>query len=284
MAEAIREASGSIRIRLIGYDPRQSRVAGSINWGWVYAWLSWSLAIRQARTRALIIHDLDAMPLHPNFFEQLYDNWLETGAQFCGIRAYRGNGVVESMGLVTTFELTIDVDHIRRHFRPFDLFNQLRIVDGRVVDFDTMLLAQRESPLRALRPIDESRLVHPSQLICQYTDLVSGRADYRGRDHALPVLAYFVYLGGDATPIDEARPGLDAEGSRSISVFGKSAYIDGIRPEAWAWMEKQIRRTEQARFGGTRPEVAAYLQGFIRRAGAHRTVGIEDGTLAVPDR
>ena len=284
VTEAARRAPASMRVRLIGYDDRQGRVAARIHWGWVYSWLSWSLAIRAAKTRALIIHDLDALPLHPDFFERLYENWADSGAQFCGIHPYRSAAIGPEMNLLTTFELALDAEYMRRRFRPFDLFNKLRVVDGRVVDFDTMLLAQRESPGRALRPIDESTLVHPSRLICNYTDLVSGRSDLAGLDHALPVLAYFMYLGGDPTPMATARPGLEDQGSRSIALFDRTASIDGIKPESWAWMEKQIRRTEQARFGETRPEVSSYLAGIIRRAGASRTVGHEVGALAVPDR
>ena len=97
------------------------------------------------KTRALIIHDLDAMPLSPNIFEDIYDHWLHERVPFCGIEAYRGNGVDEQMGLVRTFELALDAGHLRNTFEPTDLFNKLRLVDGRLVDFDTMLDAQRRS-------------------------------------------------------------------------------------------------------------------------------------------
>jgi hypothetical protein len=284
VAEAVREASSSLAVRLLGYNERQHRVTKWIDWGWVYSWASWSLAIRQAQTRVAIIHDLDAMPLSADFFEQIYDHWAEQKAQFCGIRPYRGNGIEEDMGLVTTFELALDVTFMRRTFRPFDLFNKLHLVGDRIVDFDTMLHAQWRSPHRAVRPIEETQLVHPSQLICQYTALVSGRTDFQGREHSLPVLAYFAYLGGDPIPLTTAGPHLAEEKSRSVPLFGRNAYIDGVTPQGWAWMEKQIRRIEQHCYGETRPEVASYLDGMIERAGSHRTVGNEAGTFAVPER
>ena len=281
VTQAVLEAPASMRIRLVGYDPVQQRVARRINWGWVYSWLSWSLAIGQSTSKALIIHDLDAMPLDPDFFEQVYDGWKVSRPQFCGIRRYRGNGIDERMNLVTTFELTLDAEYLRRNWRPFDLFNKLRLVDGRVIDFDTMLYVQWKSPAREVRPIEESKLVHPAQLICQYTDLASGRANFQGRNHSLPMLAYFLYLGGDAGPMTSSQSGLDAEGSNSISMFGRTAFIDGVKPETWAWIEKQIRRVEKASFGVTRPEVESYLQGIIRRAGSQRTVGREGELLSV---
>ncbi len=76
---AAREPSGGIPVRLLGYNPRQHWVAAKFNWGWVYSWMSWCLAIGHARTRAVVVHDLDALPLDVSLFETIYDNWLEAG-------------------------------------------------------------------------------------------------------------------------------------------------------------------------------------------------------------
>jgi hypothetical protein len=282
--QAVRESPLAPRITLLGYDRAQHRVARRINWGWVYSWLSWSLAIRHTRTRALVIHDLDALPLDPVLFERLYANWAESGAEFCGIRPYNGNGVDAAMELVTTFELVLDAAFVRRNFRPADLFNKLKLVDGRIVDFDTMLDVQRRSPRRVVRPIDENQLVHQSQLICQYTDFVAGRTDFANRTHGLPVLIYLLHLGGNPAPMASAGPPLADDRARTVPFAGRPLHIDGIAPVSWAWFEKQIRRVEQCLFGATRPEVEEYLQGFISRVGTERTVGVEAGALAVPAR
>jgi hypothetical protein len=284
VGDVVREISSSIKVRLLGYGDRQHWLARRINWGWVYSWMSWSIALGQARTRTVILHDLDAMPVDPQLFEQLYDHWVEEGAEFCGIQRYVGHGVTEDMGLVTTYELALDAAHVRLRFRPFELFNKLDFVDGRVVDFDTVLHAQWQSPRRAVRSIDETQLVHPTQMICNYSDLVSGRSDFRDRSHTLMALPYFMYLGGDASQLTTAGPQLTKVEARSVALFGRDLRIDGVTPQQWAWMEKQIRRLEQAIFGETRREVAEYLGGFIRRAGRHRTVGVETGATAVADR
>lgn len=278
------QCSGSALISLVGYNKRQYSVAKRIHWGWVYSWLSWCLAIRHVQTRAVIIHDLDAIPLSEDLFRKIYDNWLAAGAEFCGIRRYEGNGVCGEMELVATFELAIDTEYIRSTYSPYDLFNKLRVVDNRIVDFDTMLFAQWCSPRRALREIDESQLVHPSQLICQYTEFVAGRTIFRKRRHALPVLLYFMYLGGDPEPMLAATAYLRCVTSTQIPAFGRQVCIDGITPEGWAWMEKQIRRVEQYVYGATRAEVTSYLQGMMERSGESRTVGRESGEFAVSER
>jgi hypothetical protein len=281
IVDAVQELSSSFAIRLVGYERGQHCVARLIAWGWVYSWISWCLAIRYARTRAVIIHDLDALPLAPDFFERLFDHWADETPEFCGIRTYVGNGVTEEMGLVTTYELVLDAWYLRQRIRPFDLFNKLRLVNGRIVDFDTMLFEQWRSTRPAVRCVSELDLVHPSQLICQHTDLRSGRSDLRGRDHMLPVLVYFLYLGGDATTLAAVGEDLAVTGARSFSLFGRKVYIDSVTRETWAWMEKQTRRVERACFGATRPEVEGFLRGFIARAGVSRTVGKETSPTAI---
>jgi hypothetical protein len=278
---AARDVAPSVQVRLFGYSDRQHRIARMIDWGWVYSWLSWCRALSEARTRAVIIHDLDALPLDPGLFEQLYAKWSESQAEFCGISPYVGDRITEEMNLVRTPELTFDVAYVRQRFRPFDIFNKLRLIDGRAVDFDTMLHVQWRSPRRVVRPIDETQLVHPSQLICQYTDLVAGRSDFRRSDHSLPMLPYFFHLGGDPTKLEALGPLLADECATCVKFCGRTLRIDGLRPARWAWMEKQIRRMEQSFHGGTRPEVEDYLAGFIRRAGGERTVGIEVGPASI---
>ena len=280
---AVHECSEFMRIRVLGYTDWQHFVTCRLKWGWVYSWLSWSLAIAHSATRAVIIHDLDALPIFPGLFESLYDNWLDSGAEFCGIQRYRGNGVSDEMNLVTTFELALDAGYLRERFRPFDLFNKLRLMEGRLIDFDTMLHVQMQSRCRALREVFQSLLVHPSAVVCQCTDFVAGRTTFAGRSHNLLMLPYFFFLGGDSAMLFTISRQLDRVHRETIRLLGRRLHTDGILPSHWAWMEKQIRRLEQAVVGYSRPEVAEYLAGFIDRAGEFRTVGREIGPLAVND-
>ncbi len=284
VVETAREISGSIDVALLGYDRRQFRVARLLENGWVFAWMSWCLAIARSKTQALILHDLDALPIGSMVFEQIYGNWLSSGAEFCGINLYSGSGVTREMGLLRTDGLALDAAYVRRTFRPIDIFNNLGRVDGRVISFDTTLHAQWQSPRRVLSPIDQSQLVHPTQLICNLTDLVARRTDLRNVPHSLPMLPYFLYLGDDPAWLASGTEDLMHGNSRCLRLFERTARLDAIKPENWAWMEKQIRRLEQANFGTTRPEVQDFLIGFVRRAGTSRTVGAELGADAVFER
>lgn len=262
-------------IRLLGYDDRQRRTAHRINWGWVYSWLSWSKGIAAARTRRVILHDLDAMPIGRDVFRRLVGASRSADAQFQGIRYYSGNGVTPEMRLVTTFEMVIDVEWLRRSARPVEGFNQIRLVDGRYADFDTWLEVQRRAPRRHVEPIDPHKLVHPSQLICQFTDLMAGRRHRLDRGHQLPILFYFCHLGDPSISLDSPSEEIADPAADRIALFGRDCDLTPIRPESWAWMEKQIRRLEQHLHGATRSHVERYLRGFVLRAGASRTVGRE---------
>lgn len=268
------EATG-LPLRVIGYDEQQRRTAHRINWGWVYSWLSWSKGIAAARTRRVILHDLDAMPINAEVFHRLFAAAEANAAHFQGVRLYSGSGVTSEMGLVTTFEMAIDIAWLRSSAKPIDGFNQIRLVDGRYVDFDTWLEVQRRAPNRRVEPLTQSDLVHPTQLICQFSDHIAGRKDRLHRGHQLPILLYFTHLGDPSTDLATAGERYADAGSTSASFFGQDADLTMIHPNSWAWMEKQIRRLEQHINGATRPEVAHYLRGFVLRAGSARTVGRE---------
>ncbi len=267
-------ASG-LRVRVLTYTRKQARTARAIQWGWVYSWMSWSIGIGAATTRWVLLHDLDALPIDANLFEEACDSAEIGDVQFQGARFYAGCGVVADMGLVTTFEMVLDAKWLRAHSVPYDGFNKVRVVNGRSVDFDTFLAVQRRAARRSVYPIAEHQLVHPSQLICQFTDHMMGRRDRTSPTSRLPILAYFMQVGDRSFDLDALGAAIADSTARSALLWGKSLDIGSIPPETWAWMEKQIRRLEQYLFGATRPEIEAYLAGFKRRAGDRRTVGSE---------
>jgi len=280
---AVARVAKRVPTRILGYSPRQLRAARKIDWGWVYAWLSWCIGISAASTRRVQLHDLDALVLDSKLFDHVHAHAEREKLHFLGIRYYEGNGVTGAMKLPMTFELSLDAVWLRATFHPFDLFNKLRIVDGRVIDFDTMLWVEWQSPARNVLPTSETQILHPSQMICNYTDLRCGRAISRER-HNLLMLPWFLHLGGNSGPLGVAAEQLKVPGTETVSVLGQKAQIADILPAHFAWTEKQIRRGEQAFFGGTRPEVDRYLRGIISRAGEERTVGREPlAAGGVPD-
>lgn len=284
--DQIAELEGDgFKVRVIGYTAKQSRVARSIQWGWVYSWMSWCIGIGSSATRWVLLHDLDALPIDRSLFEHLVQSAQTHDVQFQGARLYAGCGVQADMGLVTTFEMVLDAQWLRSRSVPYDGFNKVRVVDGRSVDFDTFLSVQRLASRRRVEPLAEHQLVHPSQLVCQFTDHVAGRRDRTSPTNRLPILAYFMQLGDPSFELNGLASGIADLQEESVPLWGKPLNIGAIPPDTWAWMEKQIRRLEQHLFGATRPEIEAYLVGFASRAGERRTVGVEPlGAGGVADR
>ncbi|TVQ32168.1 MAG: hypothetical protein EA376_06730 [Phycisphaeraceae bacterium] len=278
------EWDGPAPLRIICYSDRQAQTASKINWGWVYSWLSWSIGVGAASTRHVLLHDLDAFPVDPGLLSGQWRRAVESGAQFTGVRQYSGNGVDASMNLVTTFELVLDAAYVRERFHPFDAFNKIRMVNGRYIDFDTFLHMQHRSPSRAVAPVAETALVHPSQLICHYTDFISGRDDMKHKAHNLMMLPYFAHIGSDSSHIRSATEQLERGPGGSIMLFDRELPIAHLAPAHWAWMEKQIQRMALAIRGAADDLTEAYLKHFVERAGDARTVGRETGEAAVPAR
>lgn len=270
----VAERGASAGVRVLAYTARQAAVASRINWGWVYAWMSWSKGIAASGTRYVILHDLDAMLTGKGLLDRIYEGASAGGHRFFGTRLYSGNGVTRDMGIATTFELAIDVGYVRERFKPIDGFNRTGLYGGTYVDFDTFLWMQHVTGRTEVLSYEERELVHPTQLICNYTDLVAGRDALDGRDHGLVVLEYLKHLGGHGR-LGEFVALLRDAGATHVPMGATRFRIDHISPAYWAWTEKQIRLVEQSKFGRTREEVEGLLEGVVMRAGGARTVGRE---------
>ncbi|QDU72353.1 hypothetical protein [Mucisphaera calidilacus] len=233
----------TIPIRLIGYSEKQKATAREINWGWVYSWMSWSIAIGACRTRHAVLHDLDAICADPDLFENLYTGFLDSNTSFHGIRWYAGNGIEAADGYVTTFEMFFDTAVMRDGFRPIEGFNKIgKTRSGRWVDFDTFLYIQSRVASGAVREVDEDALIHPSQLICHYTDAAQ-RPGRLPKNNSLPLMPLLLHLGGEPQSITSSLDALEQQpGSRTLVINGIKVDLSGMTPEHWAWMAKQARR------------------------------------------
>ena len=160
----------SLDVEFVYYSEAQSSTANRVHLPFVYSWLSWCLALRQVTTRHVLIHDYDALALGPTL-GQRYEQFVRSGATVQGIKWYEGNGIEPADRLATTFETFVDTVWLRS-LKPISLFNKMRLKQGRSIDFDTSLDAQdRLLPerQRTIVPMNLDEMVHPSQMIHQYT-------------------------------------------------------------------------------------------------------------------
>jgi hypothetical protein len=221
-----RAACGAVPVAFLYYDEHQARVSESIRLPYVFSWLSWSIGLGSCKTRDALLHDYDALILDDALIDR-YETFKDSGAFIQGIAWYKENGFVEADRLATTFEAFLDVERLRR-FDPIDLFNQVGRVGRRSCDFDTLLelQAKRLEPRdRAIVPMGQTSLMHPSQMIHQYT--MSRRHPARADNcYSLPMIPFFDWLSGDEGALDRATEALLARQGRRVRLFGDEVEVN----------------------------------------------------------
>ena len=261
------ESVSGIPVRVLGYSVSQDRAARRISWGWVYAWMSWSIGIAESRTRAVLLHDLDAMPLKSDLFLKLSASFAASGSTFQGVRPYSGNGFVEADGFVATYEMLLDASVLREKAKAIDAFSRFGKRDGVWVDYDTFLSLEERLGSCSICPVEAEDLFHPSQLLCQYTDHLNTPHRLPAGGGNLVLLPYLLYVGGAEEMFVEALAVLK-EGGSSFLIRSKRLDISGANSEQVEWQRVQVERLETSLFQGLRPEVAEWLEVTGRAATA----------------
>jgi len=255
-----REHFPLLPLRFEYYSPFQARVFATLGLPWTYSWASWMKGLMACRTKYALLHDFDAMLLRKDIIEERYRETNARNAQWCGIRAYNGNGVITDDGLVTTFEMMLDVQFIRQRFRPIDLFNQVTTHNGRTVDFDTCLYAQTLAGERFILPIAEEDLVHPSQVIHQFTELCNRRGYIPPAANNLWFIPYFLYLSGHPQSMASITSELESNSGGPVTLLSHSMNPSKLTVVHFEWVRKQVNRLEEALAGEVRPEVRRYVE------------------------
>lgn len=265
--------SRPIPVKIVCYNDVQVRTSRQIDWGWAYAWMSWSLGIAHCTTRYAILHDLDALLLGPNVLEERFEAIQREQVEWLGIDPYPDLGLDGHDAPVRTFEMIFDAAFVREHFNPIDLFNKMGTIAGRRLEFDTTIHAQIRAGRRRVVPVDETLLVHPSQMICQYVDHSAGRERLPEANNLL-MLPYFLLLGGDGRAFSDVAAQLRNRPDGPIRLWGGDVHPSALPLPRADWLLKQAIRVEEAVFGAPRPEVADYFES-IRRAAASAQLAVK---------
>jgi hypothetical protein len=260
----LRQQFPTLPLRFIYYTPRQSNTVRAVSQPWVYAWLSWCLGIAAARTRYCFLHDFDAMLINPEIIESRYRDIRNKQVEYCGVKSYLGNGIHPTDQLAVTFELMFDLAFVRSRFLPIELANTVDIYKGRGVDFDTMLYAQSKGGTAMTSEVADDDMVHPQQVICQFTSLTQKGVLPPGNCNLL-IVPYFLYLADRpqflrSTHIELGRI---ASGSRSlrdgIPFFGRRLDLSQFTAVHIDWITRQAFCLERAVNGFVRPEVSEFF-------------------------
>jgi len=265
LATTLRSEFRSLPLDFVFYSTWQHRFARWINWAWVYSWMSWSLGIASSQTRHVILHDLDAMLIRNDILRERFEAITTRGHQFIGERYYHGNGVDRNDHLASTYELVLDATFLRSRFQPIDLFNHVTRVGGRSIDYDTLLWVQTQAGESSVLPIDADDMMHPSQMICQYTELVE-RGIQPERQPNLPMIPYFYSVGGDTSALTELTQMMAESADGSVAFFGRRLDLSVLSLDHALWLRDQSYRLERAVCNSIRPIVSEYFQALLRLA------------------
>ena len=234
-------AAGDLDVRFFYYSDEQARRADRIKLPYLYSWLSWAIAMKQCRTRTALLHDYDALILNGRMRHR-YDAFMASGARMQGIRWYEGNGIIPEDRLATTFEAFVDVSWVRQ-YPPIRMFNKIARHRGRSVDFDTLLEMQAnctETCERTLEPMATDSLIHPSQMIHQFT--MARR--YPGAAlpvFSLPMVPFLAWVGGDSDALRDANRRITEANGKLVSFFeGVDVNFANLKVSEVAWALKQM--------------------------------------------
>ncbi|WP_346293644.1 hypothetical protein [Sphaerothrix gracilis] len=260
--QQVLDAAQNLPIEIIGYDAKQAAVAKFFSWGWVYSWLSWTKGIAIADTRYALLHDLDAMPTNPHLFEDLYEQMQSHNSMFQGIRSYTNQYFSAESGLVRTFEMFVDIQKLRQDFSPFDAFNKVKLVNGNLVIYDTFLYIQSQTnSCHLASAITQDKLVHPSQLISQYTDFLRNRVTkgFWEKYANLPLFPIYNFLGENSTLLNSIISHIQSSQDPNLPFMGKSINFSGVPSHHWQWIWEQARTLQIAYYGDLNPEIEQYI-------------------------
>ncbi len=241
ISNEVRLAFSDLDIECLYYSASQAEFAELKKLPFIYAWLSWCIALKHTNTAHVLFHDYDALPLSPTFGER-YRSFVASGAKVLGVTWYQNNGVEAEDRLVTTFEAFMDTVWLRSS-RPVALFNKLRVVEGRSIDFDITLDLQRllSPEQRAMSPMKLEELVHPSQMIHQYTMFRRSPAGALPC-FAMPMIPFFGYLSGRSEALQHATRELTVGRREDLNLLADGTRINLSKLELAHvdWSLKQI--------------------------------------------
>lgn len=258
-------------LQVLHYSERQSAVAEKLKLPYVYSWMSWCIALAAVRTRHVLIHDYDALVLG-ECLARRYREFASSPAKIQGIQWYQVNGLEgEEDRLATTFEAFVDASWVRS-LQPIDIFNKIGVKNGRTVDYDTLLHAQDSllSPeQRTCVPMELGELVHPSQMIHQYTMF----RRHPGKPlpcFSMPMLPFFSYLSGNRNALADAAKSLESDPRDAIDLAGNGTPMNLTTLELPTvdWVLKQMVQAASSLGITPDPELFRYGQALYKHVNA----------------
>jgi hypothetical protein len=269
LERSVAAACTNFGVRFLYYDDRQFRAAEKIRLPYVYCWLSWCIGLAKCRTADVLMHDYDALILS-NLLEHRYGRFVEARQKMQGLAHPHANGVVREDGLASTTEAFADVAWLRS-FPPIRLFNKVRSHEGRLIDYDITLDIQHHETKpgeRGMIPMPLEDLVHPSQMVHQYT-MFRRRPGDPLPCFSIPMIPFYEYISVGIAAIARAIDQIRNRTSRCFPFLGEDLLVNFERLDARQvdWCLKQMVQCCVSRGIEPFPELHVYGLELYQLAG-----------------
>lgn len=269
LIEKARRDHPQVPLEFLFHDAVPGWIGEKANVSTLYNSLNTTHAMRECTTRYAIMHDFDLYPLVPNYFTEVVRAMRERELCFSGLELTHFDGLTDQDKLIGTWCLGVDVQWLRKTYRPVDCFHRVAKVNGRWINLDPYSWIQSQTRQRDLAgTIDGNSCCHVQNLCSTYLRFTTGRpAKIVWRLH---YLWYLESLCGIRHNFEMAMEAMEGAGSPIIKVDGREIDFSTAHVTCANVLRTELGEVERALFGACRPEVARYIdtfEAFLGRVG-----------------
>ncbi|WP_432797422.1 hypothetical protein [Poriferisphaera sp. WC338] len=232
------------------------------------AWLSWCLGLAKVQTNHVFLHHFDAFHLRKDLIEERYQATLDGTESYVGCDFFEDDQLAASDGFVSTIELFMDAELVRKQLKPADLYRQVTKFRNRRLQFEVFTYAQAQAGSACKIPIQDDDMVHLGKVFHQYHQVMQRQNVLMPEFNNLPLLPYLLYVAGKPGVLTEHRDAYDKATTTMVQIFDTEMDIEYLSHNHVNRMMTQAFAIEKEVVGTVRPEVSVYfdsIRKFINR-------------------
>lgn len=261
IARAMVERFPQLPLKFRWYPERAGRLIQRANISTFYNSMNTVLAVSEARTRALILHDFDLYPLREDYFDRLCGDIVRKNLKFCGLEYTHYDGLSDSDRVLGTWALAMDAAWLRSSFKPTDCFHKIIRYKGRRMSLDPYSWVQLQ--------VEDRDLVEglPPESMCHIRNMCSTYLRFSNNQWAhiawrLHSIWYLEHLSGDSKNLRECTRGMKSSQDGTLVLDGRTVDFSGTEHGAANVLRDEVERMDSFLYGEVRAEVAEYLDEF----------------------
>ncbi len=261
MVQETREYFPDLPLSFDHYAELPGIVVEKVNVSTFYNSLNCATLLPKIQTNYAILHDFDLYPLVPEYFEAVYKTIKKNKWHFCGLEKTTFDGLTDDDNVFGTWCLGMDVQWLRSHFKPIDIFHRVELVGPRQVTLDPFSSLELKTPKRGpVDLLDETACCHVKNLCSTFLRFSGGRpAKIVWRLHYLWYLEYLCDMPDNFLRATEA---MRAANTSILRVGSYQADFSDADPTCANVLRDELYRMEDVLFGGARPAIKQYINAF----------------------